>query len=262
MNIADELCKAFCDGVAVEAIPIGFSVATALEDPAGDRIGFYVVRHGDTGLYRLEDDGALVPTLMAMGVNITEGQRRRLFNTILKQAGVEYDDSSGELRTPAIVESEISAAALRFVSTLDRVAALSAMRPDIVMSTFREDAVRRIRATLESVARVSEREAVSAALSEADLPDLVIRVYGQPPVAVFIAVSDARLYEAIFLRTIADHEAKEACSVVALLEKSDTRLVSARMRQRAQNRLDAVPVYYGEEGAAVARIAREAALSI
>jgi hypothetical protein len=261
MSIADELCKAFCNGIAVEEIPVGFSVATGMEDPAGDRIGFYVVRHGDTGLYRIEDDGALVPTLIAMGVNITEGQRRRLFNTILRQAGVEYDDSSGELRTQAIPESEISEAALKFASTLDRVAALSAMRPEIVMSTFREDAISRIKHTLELKAQVVEGELVSAAISDIR-PDLIIRAAEQPPVAVFIAVSDASLYEAIFLRTIADHEAKIPCSVVALLEKEGTRLVSTRMRQRAQNRLDAVPVYYGEEGAAVTRIAREAALMI
>jgi hypothetical protein len=259
MNIAETLCKTFCEGLAVEEIPTGFAVATGLEDPAGDRISFYIIRDNNTGLYRLEDDGALVPTLIAMGANVTEGQRRRLFDTILSQAGVEYDDSLGELRTPPIEEAAIPGAAIRFMSMLDRVAALSAMRPELVLSTFREDAIRRIKAELAQRVTIAEREPVNPALSEFE-PDLVIRAPHRAPVAVFVAVSDARLNEAIFLRLVADYEAKVPCSVVALIEREGSRLISARVRQRAQNRLDALPVYYGEESAAVARIAREAAI--
>jgi hypothetical protein len=259
MNITEVLCKTLCEGIAVDEIPSGFAVATGFEDPAGDRITFYVIRDNETGLYRLEDDGALVPTLIAMGTNVTEGQRRRLFDTILVQAGVQYDDSLGELRTPPIAESEIPGAAIRFMSMLGRVAALSAMRPELVMSTFREDAVRRIKQELSAKVSIAEGEAISPALSESQ-PDLILRSPNHAPVAVFIAVSDARLYEAIFLRLTADHEAHEACSVVALIEKEGSRLITSRMRQRAQNRLDAVPVYYGEESAAIARIARETAL--
>jgi Domain of unknown function DUF1828 len=260
VNIAEILCKTFCDGIAIEEIQGGFSVATGLEDLAGDRVSFYVMRDSNTGLYRLEDDGALVPTLVAMGANVTEGQRRRLFDTILTQAGVEYDDNLGELRTAPIEESDIPRAAIRFMSMLDRVAALSAMRPELVMSTFREDAVRRIKRELDQRVPITEQEPVSPALSEFQ-PDLILRAPDRAPVAVFVAVSDARLNEAIFLRFVADYEAKEPCSVVALIEREGTRLISGRVRQRAQNRLDAVPVYYGEESAAIARIAREAALN-
>jgi hypothetical protein len=145
------------------------------------------------------------------------------------------------------------------MSMLDRVAALSAMRPELVMSTFREDAVKRIKDELAEKVPISEREPVSRALSEFE-PDLILRAPDRAPVAIFIAVSDARLNEAIFLRFVADYEAKEPCSVVAVIEKEGIRLISGRVRQRAQNRLDALPVYYGEESAAVARIAREAAL--
>ena len=257
MNLAETLCKTFCGGIAVDATPTGFVVSAPFEDSGGDRITFYLVRDQDNHHFRLEDDGALVPTLIAMGTNVTEGQRKRLFDAILRQTGVEYDDSSGELRTPPVEEPDIPAAALRFLSMLNRVAALSAMRPELIMSTFREDAVRRIKDELSGRVRITEGEPVSAALSEVE-PDLVLRGPSRVPVAVFIAVSDARLYEAIFLRMAADHEARQPCSVVALIEKEASRLTTSRMRQRAQNRLDAVPVYYGEELAAIARIAREA----
>jgi hypothetical protein len=257
MNIERLLCDAFCDGTTVEKVPAGLAVATAFEDAAGDRLAFYVVTDKKTGLYRLEDDGSLVPTLIAMGTDVTEGQRARLFQTILKQSGVEFDPSTGELRSDLVSGDAVPMAALRFISMLTRVAALSAMRPELVMSTFREDALRRIREELRNKVIIEEREPVSPTLAEFE-PDLLLRVENRPPVAVFIAVSDARLYEAIFLRMAADHEAHQECSVVALIEREGSRLITNRMRQRAQNRLDAVPVYYGEESAAVARIAREA----
>jgi hypothetical protein len=257
MNIERMLCEAFCDGITVEKVSAGLAVATAFEDGAGDRLAFYVVPDETSGLYRLEDDGSLVPTLVAMGTDVAEGQRARLFETILKQSGVQFDSETGELRTEPVPDHAVPMAAIRFISMLTRVAGLSATRPEVVVNTFREDAVRRIREELRDKVTIGEREPVSSDLAEFE-PDLLLRAENRPPVAVFIAVSDARLYEAIFLRMAADHEARQYCSVVALIEREGSRLITNRMRQRAQNRLDAVPVYYGEESAAVARIAREA----
>jgi hypothetical protein len=259
MNLERVLCEAFCDGITVEKVPAGLVVATPFEDVAGDRLAFYVTPDKKGGFYRLEDDGSLVPTLIAMGTDVTEGQRARLFQAILSESGVDFDPSTGELRTAPLPEGAVAVAAIRFVSMLTRVAALSAMRPELVLNTFREDAIRRIKDELNSKVIIEERRPVSEALAEFE-PDLVLRAMTQPrpPVAVFVAVSDARLYEAIFLKLSADYEVSEDCAVVALIEREDTRLVSNRMRQRAHNRLDAVPVYYGEESAAIARIAREA----
>src|SRR5262249_1588457 len=144
------------------------------------------------------------------------------------------DPSTGELRTAPLPEGAVAVAAIRFVSMLTRVAALSAMRPELVLNTFREDAIRRIKDELNSKVIIEERRPVSEALAEFE-PDLVLRAMTQPrpPVAVFVAVSDARLYEAIFLKLSADYEVSEDCAVVALIEREDTRLVSNRMRQRA-----------------------------
>ncbi len=129
MNIERLLCDAFCDGITVEKVPAGLAVATAFEDAAGDRLAFYVVSDKKTGLYRLEDDGYLVPTLIAMGTDVTEGQRARLFQTILKQSGVEFDPNSGELCSELVSEDAVPMAAMRFISMLMRVAALSAPKP-------------------------------------------------------------------------------------------------------------------------------------
>ncbi|MEQ8389347.1 MAG: DUF1828 domain-containing protein [Alphaproteobacteria bacterium] len=256
MNLEHDLCEYFCDGIQISEVPAGFAVSTAFEDKIGDRIAFYIVRDEQTGLYRLEDDGSLVPELLAMGTKVTEGQRGRVFATILGQSRVTYDEDTGELKSPLMQSQELPQAALGFVSMMMRVSALSAMNPEIVRNTFRDDAIIRITQELGDRVQILTEQAVSPSLGEF-IPDVLLSAPGKMPVAVFIAVSDARLYEAIFLRMAADHETKELCSVVALLDRDNSRLVTGKMRQRALNRLDATPVFYGAESEAIARIAKE-----
>jgi hypothetical protein len=116
MNIERMLCEAFCDGLTVEKVSAGFAVATPFEDAVGDRLAFYVVPDKKSGFYRLEDDGSLVPTLIAIGTDVTEGQRARLFQAILNEAGVEFDSNAGELRTAPLSEDALPTAAIRFLS--------------------------------------------------------------------------------------------------------------------------------------------------
>lgn len=129
MNIEQVLCRAFCDGISVTAVPAGLAVSTGFEDASGDRIGFYLTRDADSGLWRIEDDGSLVPTLAATGVNIFKGARAKLFQSLLDQGRIEYNAEAGELRTGLLNEEEVPAAATRFVALLLRVASLSVTHP-------------------------------------------------------------------------------------------------------------------------------------
>ncbi|HVC54034.1 MAG TPA: DUF1828 domain-containing protein [Stellaceae bacterium] len=257
MNVEEALCRAFCDGITVSKVPAGLAVSTGFEDASGDRIGFYLVSDKSTGLYRIEDDGALVPTLVATGVNIFKGARAKVFQSLLAQGRIEFDEASSELRTGLLSETEIPAAAMRFVALLMRVASLSSTSPEMVSASFREDAISRIKADLGASFEIKEDEPVDAALAEFE-PDLLLTAVGKNPVAVFVAVSDQRIYEAILMQMAANHEAHVSCSVVALMDRENSRLTTRKMRQRARNRLGAAPDFYGEEGVAVHRIAQEA----
>jgi len=96
---------------------------------------------------------------------------------------------------------------------------------------------------------------VSAALSE-ETPDLVIEAKGMAPVAVFIVTNPIKLYQAIQLHMFAHLDVHLPLKVTAMLENESS--VSQALRQKADNRLDAVPRYARAERDAVARIAREA----
>jgi hypothetical protein len=257
MKVADALCRAFCDGITVSEIPTGLSVSTGFEDASGDRIGFYLIQDKISGLYRIEDDGALVPTLVASGVNVFKGGRAKLFQALLAQGRLEFDEESGELQTPLLEEQEVPGAAMRFVAVLMRVASLSVPHPEMVTANFRDDAIARIKLDLSESFEIKEDEPLNDALAEFD-PDLLLISEGKVPVAVFIASSDQRIYEAILMQMAAVHESHSPCSVVALIDREGSKLTTKKMRQRARNRLSAAPEFYGEEGAAVSRIAVEA----
>ena len=69
----DRLCEAFCGDLNVRAVPAGLAVSTPFLAPDGDRIGFYIVK--DKDLLRIEDDGLMLPTLEASGIDFRSGTR-------------------------------------------------------------------------------------------------------------------------------------------------------------------------------------------
>lgn len=259
MKIEEALCRAFCDGITVSEVPAGLAVSTPFEDTSGERIGFYLTKDKRSDLYRIEDDGELVPTLIASGTNIMKGARGKLFQSLLDQGRIEFDPHSGELRTPLLEEHEVPGAAMRFVAMLVRVASLTSVHPEMVSRNFRDDAIERIRADLSGKFEIHEGDDIDLAPTLAEFePDVYLVSAEKTPVAVFVAVSDQRIWEAITMQLAAAYEAKVPCSVVALIDREGSKLTTKKMRQRARNRLGAVPEFYGEEAQAVARIAQEA----
>lgn len=251
----DELCKAFCNEIKVQEVPAGLAISTTFRRADGDPIEFYVTSVGMlSGFSRIEDDGQTVPYLEACGVDFETQTRAKAFEALLTEYGAEYDSTEAIIHTPSMRDSDIPRAAIRFAALLLRLSDFLLLTQEHVESTFREDAVKKIRERIGDRANIIEGEPISPQLTEV-IPDLILRAQGRAPVAVFLGQSAQRVYEAIFLQMAATYEAKEDLSVVALLEAESS--VSREMRQRAMNRLAAVPVYHGDEAAAIQRIEQE-----
>ena len=251
----EALCKAFCDEIRVKEVPVGLAISTSFRRADGDAIGFYAVRNvGEPGLVHLEDDGTTIPYLQAAGVDFETQTREKAFAAILEEYGASYDDNEAVIRTPEMPEPEVARAAIGFAALLLRLSDFLLLSQEHVASAFREDAIKRIREAVGDRAAIREDDLVDEHLSEVR-PDLVIRATGRAPVAVFLAPSAQRLNDAIFLQMAALYEAHRTVSVVALLEADGS--VSAKLRQRASNRLSAVPIYRNDEDQAVQRIVRE-----
>jgi hypothetical protein len=169
--------------------------------------------------------------------------------------GVAIDPENGEFFIDGLSEDDLPQAALRFVAFSLRIRDFMLMTEHRVASTFREDASKLIHEVIGPRAKIEENAAILPDLS--DFPaDFVLRAPGRHPVGVYLGSSDHRVLEALFVHSRARHETHENCSIVALLESSKG--VSAKIRQLAANRLDAVPEFRGAEIAAIERIAEEA----
>ena len=250
----DELCKAFCDELEITQVPAGIAVRTTFVDSEGDHIGFYVVGPDENGLYRIEDDGSVVPFLEASGADLDSPTRAAVFESLLNTYQAMYDRSSFEIKSEPVSLGDVPFAALRFVNLLIRVQDLLFVAAERAASTFREDALREMRAVIGERAEIKQDEIVAPELSEYPA-DIVLRVAQRPPVAVFLCNSDVKVLEALLLHMASQFEKHIACSVVALIESD--RAISRKHRQRASNHLNAVPEFRGDETQAIKRIEKE-----
>jgi hypothetical protein len=248
------ICREFCAGLSVSELPNGYAISTAYNAPNGDPLGFYVIGPDDHGLFRVFEPGSLMPFLEASGASLEGATREEAFSALLHEYGATYESDSGEISLTHLDKEELPRATLDFLALLLRVQDLLLLTRERVESTFREDVVAALQERLKGRAIITEREPVSPELTE-EVPDLVMKAPERDPVALFIATSDKRVYQAMQLQMIAQYEAHLRVVVTAILDTEAA--ISQSLRQKADNRLDAMPRYRGEEKQAIQRIVRE-----
>jgi len=251
--LKEQLCKAFCDQLQLREVPAGLAVSTAFSFSDSEPVGFYVVGPDALGRFRIEDDGNTIPMIEAEGIDLDTTTRQDALDALLTEYGVRYDEEKGELTTLPLSAKQVPAAAFKFVALLLRLQDLVLLTPERAASTFREDATKAIRDALGGRADIRENAPIAPGI---EFPaDLIIRAGQREPVAVFLAMSEQRVLEAVVAQMAVTYEAHSPCSVIALLEKDSS--VTRKMRTRASNRLTAMPIYDGDQRAAIQRIERE-----
>jgi hypothetical protein len=254
-QLKNALCAAFCSAFEVNAVPSGFAVSSIFTDRSGDRISLYVV--AEDGGYRLEDDGEYLSRLVASGIEIEKGQRGQLLDAMLESEKAYWDRDTLEIRTGVFAEPEIAQRTSSFLSALIRARDLDLVTRELVRSTFREDAMRAIVERFESVANIDEDTSVDKDF--ADFPsDVTIRPKSDGRSgAIYFVSTNGKLDEALLLQLDARLKNRTDFSVVALIEDPDMRFISRRKFQRAQNRDLAMPIFRGDEEAALDQIERK-----
>ena len=248
------ICKAFCDSISVTELPkgIGFGLSSSMFEAFGDQAGVYALGPDRKGRWRLDDSGWVAPMLTASGYDLGTHAKLAVFSEILAGSGLAFDADSFEIYVDAIEGSELPAAAIRFFSTLSRVADLAKWTTDRIKSTFRADVATSLRQLLPDV---EIKENAPADIRVPDLlADLVLKAPNQRSVALYLAQSDVSLLEAMLLRA-ETAGLSDRPKVVAIMEREKS--APQKIRTRAHNRLDIVTVYEGDGRAAVQRIAEE-----
>lgn len=253
MVLKQQICAAFCDSVEVSSFDGGFAVSTAYLNAAGDRIGVYALGPS-AGAYKLIDNALTVAFLEAEGARISAGSRRDVLNTILQQHHAAFDEEMGEIFMDGITEADLPKAVLDFSALLLRLNDMLLMTTERIRNAFEDDVKDALR--LEMSRRhvtILEGEPVSSELSEIT-PDMVFLPLGRDPVALFVATSESKLWQAMHLRLIAEYEKKLSLFVVAVLEADNS--LSQKVRVQADNRLDALPRYRNGPADTIQRVVR------
>jgi hypothetical protein len=251
----DQLCRAFCDNLQVREVPAGMAVSTPFLTADGDRIGFYIAKQSEPNIYRIEDDGTALPMMESNGLDFSSGTRGDAMAELLTEYGVIIDEETREFAIENIAETQVAAAAMRFVAFSLRVRDFALMTEARVIGSFRDDVAKLLRQVIGDRAVVSEREPVVPRLADF-LADFVVRAPNRPPVGVFLGMSNQRVLEAVVVQMRATYETRDPCSIIALLERGQS--ITAPVRRQAANRLNAVTEFRGDEIAAINRIVYEA----
>jgi|GEM_PF-1650627 len=256
LDIKRLLCEGFCSGITVSEAGNLFAISAPFETEDGDPVNFYLSSAGDNK-YRIEDDGSFIPTLLASGVNILEGQREKDFQRILNTSNVAYNTSTGELVSGLVDEQGIAEAVFKFINAVLKIDGLKVpMRPENVVSMFREDVEKKMKLKFDGKVQLSYNEPITDALAEF-VPDIILRPQNAKPAAIYLLTNDQRAWEAIALRYKAIQQEQMDCSVIAVFDKVGTKLISRRSVASVSNNLDATPYFYDDQNSAIARIASE-----
>lgn len=258
-DISRQLCERFCSEITVNAVPSGLAVSTALQDASGDRFTFFVVE--SDGAYRLEDDGSYLAHLVGRDIPITEGTRGNLLDAILRQSGAYWDRETFEIKTDIISKDKIAETSVAFLSALVRVRDLELLTRENIRSTFRDDVIAAIVSSFRGEVAVEQDAIVDKDLS--DFPaDIVIRpLAGGIPAALFLVNSDAKLNEALLAHAYSELQHISDIAIIGLLEEREMKQISKRRFQRAQNRSLPMPIFRGDEGAAMDLVRKQLELS-
>ena len=254
-TLRSNLCKTFCSSITVNPVSSGFAISTLFSDQSGDPIGFYLVESGDG--FRIEDDGEYLARLVASGIPIDQGQRRQLLEAILDQSGASWNQDTYEIQSDSFEEAQIGLRLTSFLSALIRVRDLELLTQEVVRSTFREDATNALKKRYGDSADFAENEAIDHGLSEFPA-DLVIRPQNKSSSvksgALYFVTSNDKLNEALLLQMETEKLKRKDCRIIALIEDSEMRMLSKKKFQRAQNRSLSMPIFRGDEDAAVGYI--------
>jgi len=262
-DFAKTLCSAFCGAIDVRAVPSGYAVSSAFEDSSGDRITFYLSETEDG--YRIEDDGDYLAHLVARDIPINEGTRGQLLDAILDQGRAFWDRETLEIKSNVFPASELPKRTIDFLSSLIRVRDLELVTREVVKSTFREDVISALVRRFGDGIVINEHGVVANDFAEFPA-DIVVSpgagAVNARPGAIYLVNSNDKLNEALLAYQDAQMQERQDFSILAIIEEPDMKVISRKRFQRAQNRALPMPIFRGDEEAAMTRIARELRLPL
>lgn len=232
----EAFCRAFCENLSVQEVPVGLAVGTSFRRSNGDAVGFYVTFQDASKQYgRIEDDGLTVASLESAGINLSGGPRADQFAALMRLSKIKFDEDECLLHTDFMSADRLPAAALEFVAFLIRVQEFMHWTREAVEETFKDDVLRSVLQHYAGRAKVyvgDDTETVFPGFPA----DAVIEPPSGVPLALFIGTSEPKALEATLLWSDVLAKVARPARVMLVVDSPKPRRIRDRTFARALNR--------------------------
>ena len=116
MNVQNSICSAFCSGLSVREIPIGYAIKTPFSWLHGEPL--VVFGEVDRGMVRMRDSGDTLMFLEDVAGDLTMDSRIDAMREIALEHGVQFDEDNALFVSDWVDKSQLGDSAVRFMSFL------------------------------------------------------------------------------------------------------------------------------------------------
>lgn len=229
------LCEAFCSGIAITEVPIGYAIRTPFTNSDGDAIGLYVRRQeGQAGIYRLEDDGQTVVSLEEAGVDLDNEARYEELINLLTEYDCHFDEGEYLIHTEYVEEDRIPSIFVKFLGMLLRVQDISLLAQSKVRKTFLSDLRDLVERNFGEKAKVEFSSPISSDLKDY-VADIVIYADDGRTLAIYAATSEVKALEALLFWAKTREENLSNIRSMLVLESGKPQQIKGRTLSRIMN---------------------------
>lgn len=231
MTVQRTICTAFCDGLSVREIPLGFAIKTPFTWLHGEPLVVYGER--SNGMVRMRDAGDTLALLEEVAGDLTTETKVDSIRNIALAHGVTFDEDNSLFLSDWTNDENLGNAAIRFMSFLNRLQDLALLSRERVSNAFREDLTEALLDRFNERFQVDIRGSISPQHKEYTA-DVIIR-NARIQAAIYAATSEVNVLEALLTEQVFSQDIHVKTVPVVVFENFMQSKVSLRTRRRAMN---------------------------
>lgn len=231
MTVQSKICEAFCEGLSVREIPLGYAIRTPFSWLHGEPLTVYGEK--SEGMVRMRDAGDTLALLEDIAGDLTTDTKMDAMRQLATEHGLSFDEENSLFLSEWTDEANLGLAAIRFMSFLNRIQDLSFLSRERVSNAFREQLTEAIKDRFEGRYHVGIREAVSNDHKEYTA-DIIIKS-AQVQAAIYAATSEVNALEALLADQVFGRDPLQKTIPVIVYEDLFQNKVSSRTKRRVAN---------------------------
>jgi hypothetical protein len=231
MNVQNKICSAFCEGLSVREVPLGYAIRTPFtwlhDEP------LVVFGEKSDGMVRMRDTGDTLALLEDVAGDLSGETKMDAMRQLASEHGVTFDEENSLFVSDWTEEENLGDAAIRFMSFLNRIQDMSLLSREKVSNAFREELTEAIRERFSNLYEIGVRESITKDHKEYTA-DVIIRT-AKRQAAIYAATSEVNVLEALLTEQVFGRDQAINTVPVVIFENFMQSKVSAKTRRRAMN---------------------------